>query len=90
VHRVSRFATPFRSGFGVVPGRVFNRLAVVQRLHPFRDDAFDRSGFQSRFGGGVGLIGGRINIIAAGDVVIYQVSPQRPMHPEHLPKPAHT
>ena len=47
----------------------------VQGLHRFRDP-FDRSGFQSRVGGGVGFIGG--HVIDAGDVIIIQVPSSAP------------
>ena len=53
----------FRSGFGIVHGR-------VQGLHRFRDP-FDSSGFQSRGGAGFGFIGG--HVVDVGDIVIIQV-----------------
>jgi hypothetical protein len=58
VHSPHRFEGS-RSGFGRVQG-----------LHRSRD-RFDRFGFQSRVGGGVGFIGG--HVIDAGGVIIIQV-----------------
>jgi hypothetical protein len=58
VHSPHRFEG-IRSGFGRVRG-----------LHRFRDP-FDRPGFHSRVGGGVGFIGG--HVIDAGDVIIIQL-----------------
>jgi hypothetical protein len=68
VHSRHGFESSFRSGFGVELGR-------VQGVHRFRDP-FDRSGFQSRVGGGLGFIGG--HVIDAGDVVIIQVTSSAP------------
>ena len=48
----------------------------VQGPHRFRDP-FDRSGFQSRVGGGVGFIGG--HVIDAGDVIIIQLPSSAPI-----------
>jgi hypothetical protein len=44
-------------------------------MHRFRDP-FDRSGFHSGVGGGLGFIGG--HVIDAGDVVIIQVTSSAP------------
>ena len=79
VHSRHGFESSFRSGFGVELGR-------VQGVHRFRDP-FDRSGFQSRVGGGLGFIGGHVIdagdgndvvIGAGGDVVIIQVTSSAP------------
>ena len=59
-----RFEGGIRAGFGRVQGP-----------HRFRDP-FDHSGFQSRVGGGVGFIGGRV--IDAGDVIIIQLPSSAP------------
>ena len=69
VHSRHGFESSFRSGFGIVHGR-------VQGLHRFRDP-FDRSRFQSRVGGGVGFIGG--HVIDAGDVIIIQLPSSAPL-----------
>ena len=47
----------------------------MQGPHRFRD-SFDRSGFQSRVGGGVGFIGG--HVIDIGDVIIIQIPSSEP------------
>jgi hypothetical protein len=46
------------------------RVPAVHRPHRFTRP-FDRSGFHSRFGGGVGLVG--THVVDAGGVVIIQV-----------------
>jgi hypothetical protein len=68
VHSRHRFESSFRSGFGVVRGR-------VQGLHRFRDP-FDKSGFQSRVGAGFGFVGG--HVVDVGDIVIIQVPSSAP------------
>jgi hypothetical protein len=73
VHSPHRFESSFRSGFG--------ELGRVQGLHRFRDP-FDRSGFQSRLGSGLGFIGG--HVVDAGDVVIIQL-PSSPPNPSREP-----
>ena len=71
------FTGRFHSGSGVV-------LGPVQARHRFKD-RFSRSGFHSRFGGEVGLIGG--HVVDLGDVVIIQVPSAAPATSR---EPAHT
>src|SRR5918994_2740779 len=67
-HSQRRLAGRFRSGFDV-------GFRPAQGLHRFRD-RFDRSNFQSRFGGEFGLIGG--HVVDVGDVLIIQVPSSAP------------
>jgi hypothetical protein len=79
VHSQHRFTGRFRSGFAV-------RLGPGQGLHRVRD-RFDRSDFQSRFGGKVGFAGG--HVIDGGDVIIIQVPSSVPA-PSRSREPAHS
>jgi hypothetical protein len=74
VHSRHGFESSFRSGFGIVHGR-------VQGLHRFRD-SFDSSGFQSRIAAGFGFIGG--HVFDVGDVVIIQL-PSSASNPSREP-----